>query len=130
MNFFLLCNDSYDFEELDKFIIESQINKSENKEDILYNILQNCKNITNHLNVIIEYYKNIDINYYNNLKNIFNKISTISEGELFNYFYRTFFRFNHKTTSKMNKSDIMLNIGALKRKNIFEKLSIKKIIKK
>jgi TFIIF-interacting CTD phosphatase-like protein len=109
--------------------------------------------MTNDIKIIMEYYKNINTNYYNSFIKIFNNISIQSEAELINYFFNKIIKNNDslsfitvnksiknnkkieisnmKHQLKRNKTNENLNIISPSRypytikKNIFQNLSIK-----
>ena len=141
------------FETFDNFLMNENINDIKTEDDITYKIYQNCRDMTNDIKVIMEYYKNINTNYYNNFIKIFNNISIQSETELINYFFNKIIK-NNDTLSfitvnksireskekeisnmkhqlKRNKTNGNLSIISPNRypykikKNIFQNLSIK-----
>ena len=139
------------FETFDNFLMNEKINDIKNEEDITYKIYQNCRDMTNDIKVIMEYYKNINTNYYNSFIKIFNNISIQSETELINYFFNKVIKNNdslsfitvNKSIKNNKKKEISNMKQVLKRnktneninspgrypykikKNIFQNLSIK-----
>ena len=99
------------FKTYNDFLNNKNITKIENEVDITFNIYQNCKQITNDIKKIMEYYKSINIHYYNNFIKIFNNISIQSENELIDYF-------NIKIIKRSN----ITNIISLDKKNIKNKV--------
>ena len=75
------------FEPFNNFLKANKILDIEKEEDITYKIYQNCKEMTNNIKLIMEYYKKINTTYYNNFIRIFNNISIKNENELLNYFF-------------------------------------------
>ena len=58
-----------------------------NEEEIVKIINQNCYEIVKNLNVILNFYKSIENNYYLDFLEMFISISKITEKEINNYFY-------------------------------------------
>ena len=87
------------FETFDNFLMNEKITDIKNEDDITYKIYQNCRDMTNDIKVIMEYYKNISTNYYNNFIKIFNNISIQSETELINYFFNKIIKNNDDSLS-------------------------------
>jgi hypothetical protein len=135
--------------------MNEKITDIKNEDDITYKIYQNCRDMTNDIKVIMEYYKNINTNYYNNFIKIFNNISIQSETELINYFFSKVIKNNDSlsfiTVNKIIKNNKRIEISNMKhqlkrnktnenlsiispnrypykiKRNIFQKLSIKNI---
>ena len=143
------------FQSYNKFLNDNNITNAENEVDITFRIYQNCKQMTNYMKLIMEYYKQISTNYYNNFIKIFNNISIQNENELLNYFFKKIsklktlqninivnkskdkdrnnindaLRLNYKL--KRNRTNTNLGLFSLnKKKSIFENLSIKRGNKK
>ena len=135
------------FQENNKFLLESNITNVDNEVNITFKIFQNCKQMAKEIKVIIEYYKKININYYNSFINKFNNISNQKENDLINFFYMKIAKKNNsinlltigknninshmnrpiKITHKLRKNKTNINIGIFPpKKNIFENLSIKR----
>ena len=142
------------FQSYNNFLIKNKIINLENEVDITFKIYQNCKHMTNGIKLIMEIYKQININYYNNFIKIFNNISIQKENELINYFFTKICKKrnsnniislnqnkNNKTfindilnnnniyklkRNKTNITNITSGIFSPKKKSIFENLSIKK----
>ena len=89
-------NYSY-FQPFNAFLINNDIKNIEGEDDITYEIYQNCRNITNEMKIIMEYYKKININYYDYFIKIFNNISIQKENDLINDFFNGF-----KNNSSLN----------------------------
>ena len=143
------------FKSYNKFLNDNNITNMENEVDITFRIYQNCKQMTNYMKFIMEYYKQISTNYYNNFIKIFNNISIQNENELLNYFFKKILKLKtvqninivtNKTEKdrnnindalslnyklKRNKTNQNLGLFSLnKKKSIFENLSIKRGNKK
>ncbi len=141
------------FKSYNNFLNDNNITNAENEVDITFRIYQNCKQMTNNMKLIMEYYKKINTIYYNNFVKIFNNISMHNEEELFNYFFTKILKMKtikkltqtYKSTEKDNKNNNknnLLNINYRlkrnktnenfgyfspgKKKSIFENLSIKR----
>ena len=135
------------FQENNKFLLESNIINVDNEVNITFKIFQNCKQMAKEIKVIIEYYKKININYYNSFINKFNNISNQKENDLINFFYMKIAKKNNsinlltigknninshmsrpiKITHKLRKNKTNINIGIFPpKKNVFENLSIKR----
>ena len=133
------------FQSYHNFLVENNIINVQNESDITFIIYQNCKEMTDDIKLIMEYYKKMNTNYYNNFINIFNNISYKTENELLDYFNKRIAKKNthnviivNKKNSKMNeklkinhqlkKYRTNKNLGFFSpyKKNIFENLSIKK----
>ena len=108
------------FETFDNFLMNEKITDIKNEEDITYKIYQNCRDMTNDIKVIMEYYKNINTNYYNNFIKIFNNISIQSETELINYFFNKVIKNNDSlsfiTVNKSIKKNKKIEISNMKHK--------------
>ena len=142
------------FQSYNKFLMENNIRNSENEIDITFKIYQNCKQMTNDIKLILEYYKQVNTNYYNDFIKIFNNISIQSENELLNYFFKKILKIKNfydlssivnknknedknlntlfKITRKLKKNKTNINYGIFspKKKSIFDNLSIKRGIKR
>ena len=140
------------FQSYNDFLINRKIINLENEIDITFKVYQNCKHMTNGIKLIMELYKKINMNYYNNFIKIFNNISIQKENELINYFYTKILKKrntnniislnNNKNNNKKilndilnnnniyklqkNKTNLTSGIFSPKKKSIFENLSIKK----
>ena len=85
------------FQPFNALLINNNIKIIEGEENITYIIYQNCKNITNEIKVVLEYYKKININYYDYFIKIFNNISIQKENDLIYCFFNGF-----KSNSSLN----------------------------
>ena len=88
------------------------------EDEIIIKINNNCTNISNNihniLNLYYEYSKNNNnaIDYYNELLNIFNQLSIISENDITNYFYNNIYKDNSSEENEgynNRKNNIFLN---------------------
>lgn len=135
------------FEPFNNFLKTNKILDIEKEEDITYKIYQNCKEMTNNIKLIMEYYKKINTTYYNNFIRIFNNISIKNENELLNYFFTKMsnnslifitvnkdkndnknnnVNLNKRNKLKRFKTNASLSVFSPKKKSIFENLSIKR----
>ena len=69
-----------------------------NEEEIVKIINQNCYEIVKNLNVILNFYKSIENNYYLDFLEMFISISKITEKEINNYFYNHLYANSSKGT--------------------------------
>ena len=99
-----------------KFLVSKNIINVSQEQDLVNIIYQNSKDMTNDIKSILNYYKIINTNFYNNIIEKFNNISTQNEDDFILYF------FNLINENKNNKNYLALS----PRKNAFENLSIKK----
>ena len=76
---------------LNKLIKELK-NIFSNENDIVPIINKNCCEIVKNLNIILNFYKSIENNYYLDFIEIFASISKISEIEIHNYFYKHLYK--------------------------------------
>ena len=106
------------FETFDNFLMNEKITDIKNEDDITYKIYQNCRDMTNDIKIIMEYYKNINTNYYNNFIKIFNNISIQNETELINYFFNKVIKNNDSlsfiTVNKSIKNNKKIEISNMK----------------
>ena len=70
--------------------------------------------MTNLIKLIMEYYKKINTNYYNNFINIFNNISNKKENELIQYFITKIAKNNSVNLIVVNKKNSKRNLNNLK----------------
>ena len=116
-----------------KYLIDKNKNSvlDINKEEEIVNLIyQNCKTMTDNLKIILDYYKTINIIFYNNIIKIFNNISIKKEQDIINYFFNNIM-INNNNNNSLQLNDLKLNNRSIyilspQRKNVFENLSIKK----
>ena len=116
-----------------KYLIDKNKNSvlDINKEEEIVNLIyQNCKTMTDNLKIILDYYKTINIIFYNNIIKIFNNISIKKEQDIINYFFNNIM-INNNNNNSLQVNDLKLNNRSIyilspQRKNVFENLSIKK----
>ena len=78
------------FHPFNTFLNNKDIKDIESEDDITYKIYNNCRIITNEVKIIMNYYQNINMNYYNYFIKIFNNISIQNETDLINIFFKGF----------------------------------------
>ena len=101
-----------------------------NEEDIVKIINQNCYEIVKNLNIILNFYKSIENNYYLDFLEMFISISKITEKDINNYFYNHLYANSAKGTpqpkyNNSTKKSIQFDgVGVITNNNI--KIDIKK----
>ena len=101
-----------------------------NEEEIVKIINQNCYEMVKNLNVILNFYKSIENNYYLDFFEMFVSISKISEKDINNYFYNHLYANSAKGTPQpkyhnSTKKNIQFEgVGVITNNNI--KINIKK----
>ena len=101
-----------------------------NEEDIVKIINQNCYEIVKNLNIILNFYKSIENNYYLDFLEMFISISKITEKDINNYFYNHLYANSAKGTpqpkyNNSTKKSIQFDgVGVITNNNI--KINIKK----
>ena len=120
-----------------KYLISKNISNITKEENLVNIIFQNSKSMTNDIKIIMNFYKKINPNFYNNIIAQFNNISIKTEEDYINYFFNTISKNNlnqiNKNKISRKNSENNINYFSPKKKNAFENLSIKKnniIIKK
>ena len=123
-----------------KYLISKNIEILTKEEDLINAIYQNSKSMTNDIKLIMNFYKSINIIYYNKLINKFNNISIQSESDFLSFFFNDICTNNKNCLIQINKineiprtRNISLNLNnshiicfSPKKRNVFENLSIKK----
>ena len=101
-----------------------------NEEEIVKIINQNCYEIVKNLNVILNFYKSIENDYYLDFLEMFISISKITEKDINNYFYNHLYANSAKGTpqpkyNNSTKKNIQFGgVGVITNNNI--KINIKK----
>ena len=101
-----------------------------NEEEIVKIINQNCYEIVKNLNVILNFYKSIENDYYLDFLEMFISISKITEKDINNYFYNHLYANSAKGTpqpkyNNSTKKNIQFDgVGVITNNNI--KINIKK----
>ena len=101
-----------------------------NEEEIVKIINQNCYEIVKNLNVILNFYKSIENDYYLDFLEMFISISKITEKDINNYFYNHLYANSAKGTpqpkyNNSTKKSIQFDgVGVITNNNI--KINIKK----
>ena len=120
-----------------KYLISKNISNITKEENLVNIIFQNSKTMTNDIKLIMNLYKKINPNFYNNIIIQFNNISIKTEEDLINYFFNTISKNNlnqiNKNLISRKKSENNIGYFSPRKKNAFENLSIKKnnlIVKK
>ena len=120
-----------------KYLISKNISNITKEENLVNIIFQNSKTMTNDIKLIMNLYKKINPNFYNNIIIQFNNISIKIEEDLINYFFNTISKNNlnqiNKNLISRKKSENNIGYFSPRKKNAFENLSIKKnnlIVKK
>ena len=120
-----------------KYLISKNISNITKEENLVNIIFQNSKTMTNDIKLIMNLYKKINPNFYNNIIIQFNNISIKTEEDLINYFFNTISKINlnqiNKNLISRKKSENNIGYFSPRKKNAFENLSIKKnnlIVKK
>ena len=120
-----------------KYLVNKNIIKITKEEELIDNIYQNSKEMTNDIKLIMDYYKRINIMFYNNIIDIFNNISIKKEDDFINLFFNYISRNDIKLFDKVcetsriryintNVNNSFIKFFSPKKINIFENLSIKK----
>ena len=96
-----------------------------NENQIVKIINSNCYKIVNIINKILNVYKTIDKNYYQDFNEIFSSISKITETNLYNYFYNHLYSNSSKEISKptkisTNENENNINNNSIKIKTNFK----------
>ena len=106
-------NYSY-FKPFNAFLNNKDFKDIEKEDDITYKIYQNCRTITNETKIIMNYYKKINMSYYNYFIKIFNNISIQKENNLINCFFKGFKKENSSfNLITVNKNPSNIKFGFL-----------------
>ena len=126
-----------------KYLISKNIDIITKEEDLINTIYQNSKSMTNDIKLILNFYKSINIQFYNKLINKFNNISIQSESDFISFYFNDIYKNNKNNInnifhiSKINaisrsrNTSLNLNNSHIKcfspkKRNVFGDLSIKK----
>ena len=126
-----------------KYLISKNIDIITKEEDLINTIYQNSKSMTNDIKLILNFYKSINIQFYNKLINKFNNISIQSESDFISFYFNEIYKNNKNNInnifhiSKINaisrsrNTSLNLNNSHIKcfsprKRNVFGDLSIKK----
>ena len=126
-----------------KYLISKNIDIITKEENLINTIYQNSKSMTNDIKLILNFYKSINIQFYNKLINKFNNISIQSESDFISFYFNDIYKNNKNNInnifhiSKINaisrsrNTSLNLNNSHIKcfspkKRNVFGDLSIKK----
>ena len=126
-----------------KYLISKNIDIITKEEDLINTIYQNSKSMTNDIKLILNFYKSINIQFYNKFINKFNNISIQSESDFISFYFNDIYKNNKNNInnifhiSKINaisrsrNTSLNLNNSHIKcfspkKRNVFGDLSIKK----
>ena len=126
-----------------KYLISKNIDIITKEEDLINTIYQNSKSMTNDIKLILNFYKSINIQFYNKLIIKFNNISIQSESDFISFYFNDIYKNNKNNInnifhiSKINaisrsrNTSLNLNNSHIKcfspkKRNVFGDLSIKK----
>ena len=126
-----------------KYLISKNIDIITKEEDLINTIYQNSKSMTNDIKLILNFYKSINIQFYNKLINKFNNISIQSESDFISFYFNDIYKNNknninnifhiskinaisHSRNTSLNLNNSHINCFSPKKRNVFGDLSIKK----
>ena len=113
-----------------KYLINKSFSNITKEENLVNIIFQNSKSMTNGLKLIMNFYKAINPNFYNNIIEQFNNISIKTEEDFIYYFFNIISKNNlnqiKNNNISRNNSDNSIKYFSPRKKNAFENLSIKK----
>ena len=126
-----------------KYLISKNIDIITKEEDLINTIYQNSKSMTNDIKLILNFYKSINIQFYNKLINKFNNISIQSESDFISFYFNDIYKNNKNNinnifhiskinaisrsrNTSLNLNNSHINCFSPKKRNVFGDLSIKK----
>ena len=126
-----------------KYLISKNIDIITKEEDLINTIYQNSKSMTNDIKLILNFYKSINIQFYNKLINKFNNISIQSESDFISFYFNDIYKNNKNNinnifhiskinaisrsrNTSLNSNNSHINCFSPKKRNVFGDLSIKK----
>ena len=126
-----------------KYLISKNIDIITKEEDLINTIYQNSKSMTNDIKLILNFYKSINIQFYNKLIIKFNNISIQSESDFISFYFNDIYKNNKNNinnifhiskinaisrsrNTSLNLNNSHINCFSPKKRNVFGDLSIKK----
>ena len=126
-----------------KYLISKNIDIITKEEDLINTIYQNSKSMTNDIKLILNFYKSINIQFYNKFINKFNNISIQSESDFISFYFNDIYKNNKNNinnifhiskinaisrsrNTSLNLNNSHINCFSPKKRNVFGDLSIKK----